>query len=558
MRQSLAFPTGDRRTSSVLLEAQMPDEVRVGQPYTYTLRVTNLTDTPLHNVRVRDVTGATDMAMEGDADRDVNDGARPAAQATGQGARSDAPSRTDAPPRSDTARPDGTPARDAGARDAAAPGDASRADRDRADRDRADRDRADRDRADRDRADRDRAESTDRTDRADRAARRAAGPTWNVGTLAPRETKTKEFSATAEEVGNLSNCLTVAYAPTLCVAVRVVKPELTLTKTAPQQALLCQDITYTYKVTNSGTGTARDVRVEETLPEGLVTVDGERKNVNVEIGNLAAGQSREVPVKLRASRKGEFAGRAVARAADGLEVRGNDVTTVVRDPVLAIDVEAPEARYVGEPVDFKVTVRNTGDANADNTVVKLSATGAAERLTDRQLGTIEAGKSKTFTITTRADRAANTVQLTSTASATCAKQASDSASVAIRTAPALQIECVDGTDPIRVGGNTTYTITVKNEGTGADSNVTVRAALPAELQFVATRDKNAGDAKVDGQIITFGPIKTLAPGASVTWTIEAKAVGTGDVRFGMELTSDSLTKPAIETEPTRIVGEDNK
>jgi uncharacterized repeat protein (TIGR01451 family) len=226
--------------------------------------------------------------------------------------------------------------------------------------------------------------------------------------------------------------------------------------------------------------------------------------------------------------------------------------------VLAVDVEAPEARYVGEPVDVKVTVKNTGDANAENTVVRLTATGATERIPERQLGTVEAGKMKTFTITTRADRAANTVQVGATASATCARQASDSASVAIRTAPALQIECVDGVDPIRVGGNTTYTIMVKNEGTGPDSNVTVKAALPAELQYVGTRDKNAGDVKADGQIVTFGPIKTLAPGASATWTIEAKAVAAGDVRFGMELTSDSLTKPAIETEPTRIVGDENK
>jgi len=531
MRQSLAFPTGDRRTSAVLLEAQVPEEVRVGHPYAYTLRVTNLTDTPLHNVRVRDMSADSEMAMERDAGADATGAARPAAQPAGDAAPGNEPpprtgdgdtgaaARSDTVPRSDTARPE-----------VAREVDATRGDRDRA----------------------------DRADRPASRATRAAAPTWNVGTLAPGESKTREFSATADEVGSLSNCLTVAYSPTLCVSVRVVKPELQVTKTAPQQALVCQEITYTYRVTNAGTGTARDARVEETLPEGLVTADGERKNLSLQIGNLGAGQSREVSVKLRATRTGEFAGRALARAADGLEARSNDVTTVVREPVIAVVVEAPEARYVGEPVDFKVTVKNTGDANAENTIVRLTATGVAERIPERQLGTIEAGKSKTFTITTRADRTANAVQLTTAAMATCARQASDSASVAIRTAPALQIECVDGADPIRVGANTTYTITVKNEGTGPDSNVTVKAALPAELQYVGTRDRNAGDVKVEGQTITFGPIKTLAPGATATWTIEATAVGAGDVRFGMELTSESLTKPAMETEPTRIVGDDNK
>jgi uncharacterized repeat protein (TIGR01451 family) len=299
------------------------------------------------------------------------------------------------------------------------------------------------------------------------------------------------------------------------------------------------------------------VRIEETLPEGLTTVEGDRRNLSLQVGDLGPGQSRQVTARLRATRTGDFAGRAVARGADGLEARSDDRSIAVREPVLAVDVAAPEARYVGENVDYKITVKNTGNATAERVVLKLNAPGAADRLADKDVGTIEAGKSQTVTITTRAPRQAGNLQLTATASATCAKQASDSASVAIRTSPALQIECVDGQDPIRVGGTTTYTIVVKNEGTGPDTNVTIRASLPPELQYVGAQ-KNPADVKVDGNNITFGPVKTLAPGATATWTIEAKALKPGDLRFGMELTSDSLTKPAVETEPTRVVGEENK
>jgi uncharacterized repeat protein (TIGR01451 family) len=515
IRQSLAFPTGDRRSSAILLEAQAPEEVRVGQPYTYTLRITNLTDTPLHNVRVRDLgrSGDTGDAMEDvgprdrktDADR-IEDSARPAA--AGQAA---AETRT--------------------AADAKAIGEVKAG-----------------------------AEVKPGADVKAPAVppARGGGAAWNVGTLAPRETKTHEFSATADEVGNLANCLTVAYSPTLCMSVRVVKPELKITKVAPERALLCENITYTYRVSNTGTGTARGVKVEEMLPEGLVTADGERRNVSIDVGDLGAGQSREVTARLRATRTGEYAGRAIARAATELEARSPDTTTVVKEPVLAVQVEAPHARYVGEAVDFKITVKNTGDADARNVILKLDAPGAAERVTDRDVGAIEAGKSKTVTVSTRAGRQAGNLQLTATASATCAKQASNSASVTIATAPALQLEAVDGTDPIRVGGTTTYTITVKNEGTGPDTNVLVRATLPPEMQYVATNQKNATDVKVEGQNLTFGPVKTLAPGATAAWTIEAKALQPGDVRFSLELTSDSLTKPAVETEPTRIVGDDNK
>src|SRR5688572_13770725 len=51
-RYTLAYPTGDRATSVILLEAAGPEEVRLGQPYTYQLKVTNLTDTPLHDVEI--------------------------------------------------------------------------------------------------------------------------------------------------------------------------------------------------------------------------------------------------------------------------------------------------------------------------------------------------------------------------------------------------------------------------------------------------------------------------------------------------------------------------
>jgi hypothetical protein len=48
-------------------------------------------------------------------------------------------------------------------------------------------------------------------------------------------------------------------------------------------------------------------------------------------------------------------------------------------------------------------------------------------------------------------------------------------------------------------------------------------------------------------------VPTLAAGASATWTVEVKAVRAGDARFGIEMTSDSLTKPVDESESTRVI-----
>lgn len=49
---SLAYPTGERDTSAILLSMIAPEQVRVGESYSYTLRATNLTQVPLTNVEV--------------------------------------------------------------------------------------------------------------------------------------------------------------------------------------------------------------------------------------------------------------------------------------------------------------------------------------------------------------------------------------------------------------------------------------------------------------------------------------------------------------------------
>jgi uncharacterized repeat protein (TIGR01451 family) len=106
-------------------------------------------------------------------------------------------------------------------------------------------------------------------------------------------------------------------------------------------------------------------------------------------------------------------------------------------------------------------------------------------------------------ISTRAGRDINAASLAATAEAVCAKAVSDTAKVEIRTIPALQLEVVDGEDPVQIGANTTYTINVRNEGSGPDRNVTLRGTLPAELQFI--RGEGVSQVSAQGQTITFAP-----------------------------------------------------
>ena len=49
---SMAFPTGDKSTSAVMLEKRMPEQIYQGRSFGYSMVVTNLTDMTLESVRI--------------------------------------------------------------------------------------------------------------------------------------------------------------------------------------------------------------------------------------------------------------------------------------------------------------------------------------------------------------------------------------------------------------------------------------------------------------------------------------------------------------------------
>src|SRR3954469_10868169 len=55
-RFTMAYPTGDRRTSQLLVEKTVPNQVRLNQPFQYEIRVTNVSDATLDDVRIREET----------------------------------------------------------------------------------------------------------------------------------------------------------------------------------------------------------------------------------------------------------------------------------------------------------------------------------------------------------------------------------------------------------------------------------------------------------------------------------------------------------------------
>jgi uncharacterized repeat protein (TIGR01451 family) len=456
---SMAYPTGDRATSVVLVEKGMPGEVSVGAPFDYKLRVTNLSRLTLDNVMLTDTVGEGFEVISAD------------------------PTYTDA---------NGGKLR------------------------------------------------------------------WAFAKLAPGETKTISVKGRATRVGTIGSCAEVTYNSALCATIPVVEPKLQLVKTLTPEVLACDPIVATFTVTNPGTGVARNVKIVDNLPQGLVTAEGGRA-VNVMVGDLGPGQSKQATVALKAAGKGTYNNTATATADGGLSVEAKS-TTVVKKPELAIACEADKSEFIGRDVTASATLRNTGDGVAKNTVVTATLPAGVAFKSATAGGTLNgnvvtwnvpamaAGSTGKFDVTYSSSNS-GTYSVAFAANAYCADPVSSACPTDIQGIPAILLEVVD-TDPVQVGNTTTYTITVTNQGSAPGTKIELDATLEAEMEFVS----GSGPTPVtgSGRTVDLGVLPTLAPGAKAEWKIVVKALAPGDVRFKLSMTEARLTRPVEETEATNF------
>jgi len=383
---------------------------------------------------------------------------------------------------------------------------------------------------------------------------------WALGSFKPQESKTVTVNVTPTAEGSVGSCASVTYASTLCSTVPVVSPKLKITKTGPAEVLKCDEIVYNIEVSNTGTGAISGVKVTDNLPNGLKTADG-KTSVEFAVGTLTAGQSKQLTVRAKADAKGKYDNKATASADGGMNAETAVVSTMVRQPALKITKTGPKDSFTTVPFSYDITVTNSGDAPAANTVIEdsvpagtvfVSATDGGANAAGKvtwNVGTLAPGASKKVSMTVRGD-SPTVVKNTATAKATCADAVSATAETAIKGIPAILLEVVDLTDPNKVGDNVTYKITVTNQGSAVDTNIKITCSLEENQTFVSAGGATSGTGA--GNTVTFQPLGSLAPKAVAEWTVTVKNVKAGDVRFKVSMKSDNLTRNVEETEATNV------
>lgn len=386
--------------------------------------------------------------------------------------------------------------------------------------------------------------------------------TWSLGSVKGGGSSSITVQAKATQVGKFENCADVRADQNLsgkaCCTTVVTAPSLAVEKKCPAEVTVCDTIEYVITVRNKGDGAATNVKITDNLPTGLQTTDG-KTSVTSTVGDLGPGQSKEARFMVKASAPGKYDNRVNASADGGLTAEAN-CSTVVRKPVLAVTKSGPNVRFIGRPAQYDITVSNTGDTVARNTMlvdpipsgtVFVSATDGGRNEGGRvtwTMGNLEPGASKKVSLTVTANSAGSTKN-TATATAVCA-EASASTDMKIEGIPAILLEVVDSPDPIEVGGQTTYEIAVTNQGSAMGTNIVIEATLPAEEDYVSSTGPTQATAA--GKTIRFAPLATLEPKARTIYKVVVTGNKAGDVRFAVSLKSDQMTTTANETESTRF------
>jgi uncharacterized repeat protein (TIGR01451 family) len=575
--QSMAFPTGDQSSSVLLVTKQMPSQIRAGAPFEYQLTVQNISDQPLEGVVVYDRVPSeiTVRVAERDEKRIISQ------QVTEErfvvreyepgvaGRDPFLPRYTPLPVARELSEGevyavDRTGRRTAEGRTQLGPGDETVAGvepRDSAARPARQQIVEQRERRVETREQRIEARGQEHAVHAVPRDHAFLAGEWYIGHLAPKATRTLTLTGTAPSAGALATCTTVAYQPTICLVSQVVEPQLRLERIAPEQADACEEITITYRVTNTGTGTATGIVIQEQLPEGQTLAADNQRNVRFELRELPEGRSQEFTARTKVARRGEYRGSAQATDAYEVTVKSQESVTRAVAPQLEVELTAPQEAFTARPLNYTLRVTNKGDAPARDLNVRLAVPQGARMLNAGQQGQLRAGNiawdrlqvlqpGQSIDLTAGIDiQQAGDVRATATADAHCAEPASDTAQTSLQAVGSLLLEVVDTNDPVPLNSNEVYRIRVTSQGDKADTNIRLVVTLPDEMELANQRA--AVQPQIEARTLTF-VIPRLEARTAETIEITARAVQAGDVRFKVEMTSDELTAPVIATEATRL------
>jgi len=396
---------------------------------------------------------------------------------------------------------------------------------------------------------------------------------WKMGTLKPGEQRKISVRVIPITEGDIGSVATVNFVAEVAAETKIVVPKLSLDVSGPREVETGGRVTVRYKVSNDGTVDSRGVVVRSIIPAGLQHPAG--RDLEYEIGTIAAGQSRELSLTLSAITPGTSTYHVVVTSADGAPVESKARLNVVGSQ-LAVTRSGPERPKLRATASFVNTVKNKSQRPAYGITLLevvpegfefVGATGggqynAARRTIAWRIDHLPAHKSvrfgvklvpqiagaKTSTLTAT-ERGGQRVQVSSIAKIDSAAPANSVAQVNGVIAVGLDVPPLPG--PVNVGTRFTVRLIANNRGTIPGRNVKLNLEIPPELELLGVRGPSPFARTASGA--TIGPIGEIGPQARVAFDVTFRARAPGEARLKLVIGADHMQRPLTREESIVIL-----
>lgn len=390
--------------------------------------------------------------------------------------------------------------------------------------------------------------------------------TWSFDNLAAGAEHKLTVKLIPSRRGELGATANVRFTGTASASFRVEEPMLKVAVKGPAEVMLGDPASQFITVSNPGTGTAHDVKVEAKLSEGLG--HGNRgEKLLMEVGSIGPGETRTVRLGLEALKGGQQT--ITVNATSKGEAGGQAVAQMnVIAPSLRIAVDGPALRYKGRNAKYTLTVSNDGSvANNNIRVSQVVPEGFKFVSADRSgkydastksvqwfIGRLEPGQNAKVACELNAVTLGDFTHTVAVLSDSGVR-AEAKVDTKVDGIASLSMELVDLDDPVETGVETMYEVRVKNDGSKAATGVSIACELPKGMELITA--KAPVDAIVEGRQILFKSLAQIAPGSQAVYKIHVKGVEEGSHRMRVRMTGGSLTEPVIREEVTKVYSDEN-
>ncbi len=389
-------------------------------------------------------------------------------------------------------------------------------------------------------------------------SQRTNGIHWMFDRMHKGECRVARATLRADREGDICACFCVVATPVQFCQMVCARPVLCCECCGPEEVCPGDAINYCLTVTNKGSCAAEDVVVVNQVPDGFEHCS-KKKCLTFNLGCIEPCQTKKINICYTGCKRGKQNNIFNVTSCNAVPCN-SDCCTCICCCGVELYKTGPKEIRIGKDAHYLITVVNTGDKCLTNVCVTdcapnftsiLEAKGATVNGNQAvwKIRELKPGEKQTMNLalTTCTPGYYCNKACVSTCQGCCANA---EACTRWRGSPSINACISETEEPVCVGEPLCYKLRLCNQGTESDSNVLVVITFPKEVAPVAT----CGDLQgvVQGQTVTFGPIVNFSARQGMELRVDARAKEPGDARIKVEVTSDTLRTPLVQTASTIV------